>query len=145
MQQSPLKTKLKCLDAQTFQNKNFISSLPFPSKEANNRDSCFLNYIDFYNESRGMSILFLPSFKSAPSCPPKLNSTVSFCRVLTAGRNAILHSCLVWLTLLFFSFNLCPNSSYLMRNKCVKSLIICFKNKIHTFILLILLLYVRGP
>lgn len=76
-----------------------------------------------------MSILFQISNQPFPTPP-------SFCRVLTAGRNAILHFWLAWLTLSFFSFNLCPSSSYLIRSKCVKSLIICFKNKIHTRILL---------
>lgn len=127
MQQFPLKTKLKCLGTQTYQNKDFISSLPFLSKDAKNKGSCFLNY----NDSRGMSILSIPSLKSAPPCPPKSNSTVSFCRVLTAGRNVVLHSCLAWPTLSFFSFNLCPHSSYLIRNKCVQSLIICFKNRLY--------------
>lgn len=31
VQQSLLKTKLKCLGAQTYQNKDFVSSLPFLS------------------------------------------------------------------------------------------------------------------
>lgn len=123
-----MKTKLKCLGAQTYQN----SYKDFISKEANNKGSDFLNYVDFYKDCKSMSILFQISNQPFPTPP---NQTLS-CRVLTAGRNVILHFWLAWLTLSFFSFNLCPSSSYLIRSKCVKSLIICFKNKIHTCLLL---------
>lgn len=71
VQQSPLKTKLKSLSAQTYQNKDcFLFAIPFLSKEASNKGSFFLNYIDFYNDCRVMSILCSKSQVSPSLSPP---------------------------------------------------------------------------
>lgn len=131
MEQCQLKTKLKCLGARTYQN----SYKDFISKEANNEGSSFLNYIDFYKDCKSMTILSLPNLISALSHSPKPNSTVSFCRVLVAGRNVILHFWLAWLTLSFFSFNICPSSSYLIRSKWNHRLFVLKVSYIHVYYL----------
>lgn len=79
---------------QQLQRLHLLFAIPFHFKKANNKGLSLLNYMDFYNDCRSTSILSLPDLKS----PPKTNSTITFHRVLAAGKSVILHSCLSWFT-----------------------------------------------